>query len=201
MLAYVVAKLVIRIFLNVGVRHLGYVAKHVGGVGSGVLADAAPLHVKAWETVYFFLENAEFLFGKLAHEHLLGVRGITGIFIPVFYLGHSFFKVFLCYAERFAEVERVEASFFLVHHHHYVISVLVVNKQFAVPVGYCAARRELNPLQESVAVGVLLVVVAHYLEGEKAYDVDHDDEYGDSADYILSVFKSVILIHNQPNCP
>ena len=72
---------------------------------------------------------------------------------------------------------------------------MVVDEQAAVPVGYDAACRILDFFEESVAVGVFLVVVAHDLEREQAYDVHHDDENGNAANHVFPVFKSVVLVH------
>ena len=73
--------------------------------------------------------------------------------------------------------------------------MLVVYEQFAVAVGYRATCRKLNLLEEGVAVGILLVVLAHYLQGEEPYQINRDDDQCRSADYVFSFFESVVFLH------
>ena len=160
------------------------------------MAYAAPLYVETGKTVNLFLKHAEFLFRQLAHKELLSEARVAGILVAVFNLVHSLDEIFFRYTKRITEFCGVKTSFLLVHHHHNVVGILVVDQQLAVSVGYYAARRKLHLLQKGVAVGVFLVVVAHYLQREKAYDVDGDDKNSHSAYNITSVLKSVFLVHN-----
>ena len=61
-----------------------------------------------------------------------------------------------------AEVHRIHA-YLLVHDYHHVIGWLIVHQQFSVTVGDNTTGRILDTLQESIAVGILLEVVAQQL--------------------------------------
>ena len=54
---------------------------------------------------------------------------------------------------------------------------------------YGATRRKLHLHQESVGVGVLLIVVAHQLQCEEAYDVHRDDGNSHSTQHIAALFE------------
>ena len=75
----------------------------------------------------------------------------------------------------------------LVHYDHDVIGRLVVYQQLAVAVADDAARGELHLLQEGIRVGILLVVIAHQLQGEEPDDIHDDDDCCHGADDILPI--------------
>ena len=149
-LAYVVARLVVVVFVDVGLRHLGHVAYDVGGVRVLVLADAALLHVEAGEAEYLLLEAAELPVGNLAHEQLLGVTGVPGVLRAVLDGGHARVELLAGDANRAAELGRVEPPARLVHHHHDVVGRLVVDHEPALAVGDDAARGIVYTLKEGV---------------------------------------------------
>ena len=192
-LAYIVAGLVVVVRLDVGRRHLGHVAQHVGRIGILILADAAPLHVEARETVHLLLEDGELLVRQLVHKHLLGEARVAGILRAVHDSGHTLHKLLTADAQCLAELKGVQMVAHLVDHHHDVVGRLVVDEQLSVAVGDDATRGKLHFLQEGVAVCTLLVVLTRNLQGEETYDIDRDDDYGHGTDDILTVFECVVF--------
>ena len=195
-LADIVARLIVVVFLNIGRRHLSHVAQHMGCVGIYVLADAAMLDIESRETVHLFPEDAELLFRQLTHEELLGESRIAGVLVPVLDVVHALVELFLRNAEGVAEFQGVEMSAFLVHHHHQVVTVLVIDHQFSVAVGNDATGGELDFLEESVRVGVLLVVVAHNLERKQPDDVNHHNGNSHTAYDVSPVLQFIVSLHD-----
>ena len=197
LLAYIVARHVELILVNVLSRHFSHVAEDVRRVGICVSSHASSLYIEARKTVHLLLKYTELLVCKLAHEHLLRKLRVARIFSPVLYVVHALHEILPCYAESVAELRGVEPVLCLFHHHHYVVGMLVVDEQAPVAVGYYAACRELDLLQKSVTVGILLIVVAHYLERKQTYKIYDDDKHRHSSDNVFPVFKLVVLVHTR----
>ena len=190
-LAYVVAGLVVVVVFNVRRRHLSHVAEDVCSVRCLILAYAALLHIETGESEHLLLKVAELLIAELAHKELLRESRVAGILGIVLYVVHALDEVFLGDAERLAEFGSVDTALCLVHHHHDVVGRLVVYEQLAVAVVYGTARRKLHLLEEGVGVGVLLVVVAHELEGEQTNYVHRDNCHGYTSNYKATVFECI----------
>ena len=192
-LADVVARLVVVVILDVAGRHLTYVAQDVGGIRVLILADAAFLHVETREAEHLLLKHAELLVRQLTHEQLLRETRVARVLRAVLDVVHALDEKFLRDAQCLTEFHGVQSSALLVHDHHDVVGGLVVHQQFAVAVGDDAARRIFNLLQESIRVGILLVVVAHQLQREETDDVDRNDEHGHTTYHIAAVVEIKIF--------
>ncbi len=165
----------------------------MGSKRIGILTDRAFLDIEAGETEHLLLKHTVILVVDLAHEELLGETRVSGIAAAVLDFVHSLHKIFLCDAERPAEIEGIETALGFVHDHHNVVGWLVEDKQFAVAVAYDTARRKLNALEKSIGIGTLAIVVADQLEHEKAHDVDRDDQGRHASDDITPVVKIEIF--------
>ena len=165
----------------------------MGGVGILILADTSLLHIETWETVYLLLKHAELLVRQLVHEHLLCERRIARILRAVLDRCHPCIEVLAGDVERLTEFHRVKMMLRLVDHHHDVVGRLVINHQFTIAGSNDAPRGIVYLLEESVGVGILLVVVAHQLESEQAYDINGDNEHRHATNHILPIFNSVFF--------
>ncbi len=165
--ALIVAVAIIFEFLFTNLAH---VAQHVRPAALGIVARGTLHGTEPVEAEKFFLEKGELPRGYLAHEELRRVAGIAGVFGRVFNLCHAADIELAGDADRFAEVERVHAAL-VVHHYHNIIRRLVVDEQVAVAVVNQAARGIQYFFAEGVRVGILFIVVAKQLQGEKAHKV------------------------------
>ena len=165
-----------------------HVAQHVRSTALGIVARGTLHGTEPIEAEEFFLKKGELPRGDLAHEKLRRVARITGVLGRVFNLCHAADIEISGDADRFAEVERINAAL-VVHHYHNIIGRLVVDEQFAVAVENQAARGVKYFFAESVGVGILLIVVAEQLQGEEAHKVHDDDTDGNAADNELSIFQ------------
>jgi len=188
--AYIVARLVVIIVLDIGRRHFSHVTKHVGSIRILILPDTAALYVKTGETVYLLLKKTEILIGQLVHEQLLGKRRIAR---RALYLLHTLDKIFAGYAQSLAQRGSIGLATRLTHHHHDIVCRLIVYEQPAVAVGYNASRGKLHLFQKSIGVGILLVVVTHHLQEEQPHYVYQNNRDGHTGYHKAPVFESVVF--------
>lgn len=165
----------------------------MGGHVVGILPGGAALDVEAGEAEKFLLEHGKLLGRQLAQEHLFGVAGIAGIDCPVLDVGHTLDEELLGDAQRPAEVQRVQPVDFT-HHDHHVVGRLVVDHQASFTVIDGSAGRKLYFVEKSVAVGVLLIVVAHNLQREQTQDIAQDNRHGHTG-YHKFAFLQIIVAH------
>ena len=162
-------------------------------IGEGVLANTSLLYVEAGITEEFLAEGTELLCRQLAHEQLLCVAAIARIASRVADFIHAASVPLRCDAQGIAQVHRINALLFL-HHHHYVIGRLIVHQQFAVAVDYGTTGREKDMFEESIAVGILLEILAKQLQGEEPEDICEYDYAGDAPQHILAFAQFILLL-------
>ena len=160
----------------------------------GILPDSTPLDGKAWELEQFFLKDAALLGRQLCHEHLGRILGVTRVLSAVAHISHPLHELLLRNAQRTAEVKCIKI-FHLARYKRHVIGRLVENEQFAVAVVNGSAGRVLYLVEESIAVGIALVLVRKNLKTEQAHNVQKDDQYYDRPQHILSLFKCIVFRH------
>lgn len=151
----------------------------------GVLPDGTTLYVETGELEQFLLKHTTFLGRKLCHKSLMGVFRISGIHPPVFHILHALVELFARDVQGTAEIGRIELCHFAGYKGN-VVSRLVEYKQLTVTVVDGSARRILYFIQESVAVGILLVIICHDLQIEEAQDINEYNNHCRQADYKLS---------------
>ena len=137
------------------------------------------------------MESRELLGRELVKEYLLSESRISRILATVFNRSHSSDKEFLTDIQRVAEVECVKVLN-LRHHNHNVVCRLIINQHVTVAVAYCSSRWVQHPVLKGVAVGMLLVFVAHNLKEEKAHNVCDHDEQCHRNHHELSFFQIII---------
>ena len=162
-LAYIIARLVVTVGLDVGRRHLCHITQQQTRIRVFILAYAALLDIEAREAVGFLLENAELLVGELRHKQLLCVFRIARVFRLVLDITHTAAEIVLSDIERATKLSSVQPPLLLVHHNHDVIRRLIVDQQFTIAVTYITSRRKLHFLQEGITIGIPLIVVTKYL--------------------------------------
>ena len=140
-----------------------------------ILPDSPSLYIKTGEAEHLFLKRTEILITQMAHEQLLGETRIT---LLLLYKVHPLVEIVHRDVQRLAKRDRIEPSALLILHHHDIVSRLIINHQLAVAVGNDTTRRVFNLLKESIGVGTLAIIVAHYLQSEQPYDIG--DHYNDS---------------------
>ena len=200
-LAYVVARLVIAVLVDVALRYLRHLAKDMGSIRIHVLPYGSLLDIEAGETKHLLTKHAEVLVVNLRHEQLLGETGISWILGGILYVVHPFDERLLGNAQGLAEVQRVKVAALLVHHDHDVVGRLIENQQLTVPVAYDATTGELHLLQESVGVGALAIVVAHDLKREQPDYIEHHYEDCDATYNPFPILKTEILhLDSSPLC-
>ena len=145
-----------------------------------ILAYATVLNIESGETEHLLLKYGEVLVAELTHKHLLREARIARILRVILNVVHTFYEELLCYAERLAEFGCVDTSLCLVHNNHNVVGRLIVHHKSTIAVVYGTTRRKLHFLQESVGVGIFLIVIAHELQGEEAYYIYCNDSYSHS---------------------
>ena len=188
-----VAAAVVVVVLDVAPGDLRHVAQHVRRHVVGVLPGGAPLDVESGEAEELLLEDGELLGRQLAEEDLFGVGGIAGIDGAVLDVLHPLAEELGGDVERTAEVERVEVLD-LAHDYGHVVGRLVVDHETPLAVVDGSPCRVLHLVEEGVAVGVLLVVVAHDLKRKEPQDVAEDDNHGHTRNDELT-FLQIIVAH------
>ena len=199
LLADVVASLVVVIVLNIGLRDLCHIAQDVGCIGILVLADAALLHIETGEAEHLLPEHTELLVRELRQEQLLSEPRVAGVLAAVLDIVHTTDEELLGDTQRLAELEGIDVTLLFVHHHHDVIGRLVVDQQIAVAIVDDTTRGIVYLLEESVTVGIALVVIAHQLQREEADDVYHDNDDCHASDDEAPVLQ-IEVFHLQLPC-
>ena len=171
----IVARLVVVVLVYISLRHLGHITEDLRRTVVMILPDSPSLYIKTGEAEHLFLKRTEILITQMAHEQLLGETRIT---LLLLYKVHPLVEIVHRDVQRLAKRDRIEPSALLILHHHDVVSRLIINHQLAVAVGNDTTRRVFNLLKESIGVGTLAIIVAHYLQSEQPYDIG--DHYNDS---------------------
>ena len=190
----IVATAVVVVGFDVGRSDFADIAEDMGSVGTGILTDAVLDDVETGEEEEFLLKAGELLGGQLAHENLLRVGTVARIAVPVLDFYHSPVEPIAGDAQTFTQVERINACDFR-HDNHDVVGGLVIHKQLSVAVANDTTGRELDTLQEGITIGIALEVVAHQLKREQANEIDDDDEYRSTPQYIPTVVVLAIIFH------
>ena len=67
--------------------------------------------------------------------------------------------------------------FRLIGDYHHIIGHLIIYNEFTIPVIDKATRGILHTFKECVGIGCPTIVLTHYLQGEKTYGIDNDNQY------------------------
>ena len=192
--ARVVAPVVVVVLLHITGRNLTDIAQHIGRYGIGILPEHTVLNKEAGEAIELLLQTAIILSRELCHECLRRIGGVTGIEPGILHILHALVKLLASDTHRAAEVERIERSH-LAHNHHHVVGRLVEHQQLAVAVIDKSARRILCLFEESVAIGILLVIVVKHLQRKETHDIDAGNRQHDASDYIFAFGQFIIFSH------
>ena len=192
--ARVVARLVVGVFFNVIAIDFPNVAQHVGSGGVVVLTQDALHNVEAGEAVEFFLYASIVLRGEMADEYLFCVGRVVLVFRLVLHVGYTLVKLGTGNLQGVAKVYRVKGLHVLGHHHQ-VIGGLVIHDQLAVAVVDEPSRGVQGLLDESVAVGILLVGTVIDLQFKEPQDVDNRNQYNEASNDVFPFFKVIIFSH------
>ena len=193
-LADVVAALVVRVGVHVGLVHLRHVAQQVRGHARGVATHRTLFDRETVEAKQLFAKLRKLVRRNLAHEQLRRVARIARILRRIFDLLHSSDVVFARDAHRVAEVRRVDPVLVL-HRHEDVVRGLVVHQQLPVPIRDQPAGGVQYLFAKRVGVCALAVVVAHQLQRQQPQHEDDNDRQRDAADHKLALLKTIILGH------
>ena len=166
----------------------------MGGKGILILTDTSTLDVEARETEHLLLKYGVVAVRQLTHKHLLRETTIARILIAILDFCHTMVELLTGDIQGSTELQGIQMVLCLVHHYHDIVCRLVINEQFTFTVVDNATRRIFNLLEEGIGVGILLVVVAHNLEGKEANDIDDNDTNSHSADYIAPIID-IIVVH------
>ena len=180
--AHIVARLIIGVTLNIGLRHLADVAQHIAGSMMRILSEDSFLDIKSGIAVKFLLQTAVIVSRKMGQQGLRRIGGISGRFAQLFQTG---LQLIGGDTQRVAEVGRVEVVHIARNHHH-IIGRLIEHHQRVVAIVNQSTRGIYGFAQKSVVVGVSLVFVVGNLkrkEPEQIYAGNDDDK---TADHIFA---------------
>ena len=192
LLAHIVAANVVVVGFNLLFRHLADVAQGMACGVVGVLADGASLDVEARKLEELFLKDATLLGRELRHEGLMRVFGVAGVHPRVAHILHALLKLLHGDTQRATQVERVELRH-LAGHEGDVVGRLVEDEQLAIAVVDGAPRGVLYLVEESVAVGIALVVVGQQLQIDQTQQIDHHDGNGREGHHVFPFLKGIIF--------
>jgi len=137
--AGVVAGRIIAVAVDVGLRHLAYVAENISGRWLLVLAQDTLLNEETGEAVQLLLKAPIVLRGKLRHKALWRVRRVSGVQTLILDVDKALFELLGSDIESIAEVDCIERLHIAGDEHH-VVGRLIEYHQLTVTVVYESAR-------------------------------------------------------------
>ena len=159
-----------------------------------VLADSTTLNIESGKLEQFFLKHPTFLGRQLGHEHLMRIRRIPGIGTLVLHFPDAFLEIVRCNVQCAAQIQRIQILNFL-HHHGHIVCRLVIDQQVSVAVIHHPTARILGFIEESIAVRILFIVLAHNLKRKKAYQENQHNQYDRPSQHILPLLQIKISFH------
>lgn len=159
-----------------------------------VLPDGTPLDIESGKLEQLFLEYAAVFCRQLGQEYLVGIGGVSRVEAPVLDVMEFLPEKFWCDFQGLAQIGRIQFGNFL-HDDCDVVGCLVVDQQFVIAVVDDSPAGILYPLEKGVAVGILLIVLAHDLQGEQAYKKNQYNDSDGACNDVFPLFKVVISFH------
>ena len=159
-----------------------------------ILADSTTLDGETRKLIQLLLKHGKVLGRKLAKEQLVGIGRIAGVETAILHIGHALVKELPRDTQRLAESQRIQ-FLDIAHTHHHIIGWLIGHEQLAVAVIHHTTRRIYGLIEESIGVGMLLVLVVQYLQAEQTpYEYQNYGKYNAYNDK-FTVFVPIIVVH------
>lgn len=159
-----------------------------------VLPDGTPLDIESGKLEQFFLKHSTVFGRQLGKKYLIGVGRVSRVEAPVLDVMEFLPEKFRCDFQGLAQIGRIQFGN-LLHDDCDVVGCLVIDQQFVIAVVDDSPAGILYPLEKGVAVGILLIVLAHDLQGEQAYKINQYNDSDGACNDVFPLFKVVISFH------